>query len=106
MYTVDHFLECRDSYYVHAELAFDETTRYLAFTPLSHARFLLFLPTFFAGGTLYTLHAPDLAAHPDLWRSPHRPDNGRAADQGVWPDLHPEVRRDGDAHGRVGTHEA
>jgi acyl-CoA synthetase (AMP-forming)/AMP-acid ligase II len=61
MYTMDHFLACRDSFYIQSDLAYDETNKYLAITPLSHASFLPFLPTFFSGGATYTLNTADLA---------------------------------------------
>jgi acyl-CoA synthetase (AMP-forming)/AMP-acid ligase II len=60
MYTMDHFLACRDSFYIQSDLAYDESVRYLASTPLSHASFLPFLPTFFSGGATYTLNSADL----------------------------------------------
>ena len=60
MYTMDHFLACRDSFYIQSDLGYDETNRYLVITPLSHASFLPFLPTFFSGGTTYTLNGADL----------------------------------------------
>jgi fatty-acyl-CoA synthase len=60
MYSIDHFLALRDSGYVHLDFAFDEDTRYLAFTPLSHAALIPFVHAFFSGGTTYTLNAPDL----------------------------------------------
>jgi fatty-acyl-CoA synthase len=60
MYAPDHFLACRDSHYIHPDFAFDETTRYLALAPLSHASCLPFLATFYAGGATYTLNTPDL----------------------------------------------
>jgi fatty-acyl-CoA synthase len=61
MYAPDHFFACRDSFYIHPDFGFDETTRYLALTPLSHASIMPFLATFFTGGTTYTLNSPDLA---------------------------------------------
>jgi fatty-acyl-CoA synthase len=60
MYTMDHFLACRDSFYAQSDLCYDETNKYLVITPLSHASFLPFLPTFFSGGATYTLNSADL----------------------------------------------
>jgi len=60
MYTMDHFLACRDSFYAQSDLGYDEDNRYLVITPLSHASFLPFLPTFFSGGATYTLNSADL----------------------------------------------
>jgi fatty-acyl-CoA synthase len=62
MYAMDHFFACRDSAYIQPDFDYDESTRYLAFTPLSHLSLFQFLQTFFAGGTTYTLNAPDLVA--------------------------------------------
>jgi acyl-CoA synthetase (AMP-forming)/AMP-acid ligase II len=62
MYAPDHFFACRDSFYIQPGLDFDDTARYLALTPLSHASLMPFLATFFTGGATYTLNAPDLAA--------------------------------------------
>jgi len=60
MIAPDHLFACRDSFYIHADIGCDESSRYLAFTPLSHASLMLFLATFFAGGATYTLNASDL----------------------------------------------
>jgi fatty-acyl-CoA synthase len=62
MYSPDHFFACGDSFYVHPDFNFDETTRYLALAPLSHASGMPFFASFFTGGATYTLNAPDLAA--------------------------------------------
>ncbi len=60
MYSIDHFLAMRDSFYITPDLGYDEDTRYLAFTPMSHASLMPFIATFFAGGATYTLNSPDL----------------------------------------------
>ena len=60
MYSIDHILAMRDSFYLTPDLAYDEDTKYLAFTPMSHASLMPFVATFFAGGATYTLNAPDL----------------------------------------------
>jgi fatty-acyl-CoA synthase len=60
MYSMDHFLACRDSAYIQPDFECNEAMRYLAFTPLSHLSIFQFLQAFFAGGTTYTLNAPDL----------------------------------------------
>ena len=62
MYTPDHFFACNDSFYIHPDFSLDETTRYLALAPLSHASSMPFLASFFTGGATYTLNTPDLAA--------------------------------------------
>ena len=62
MYTPDRFFACNDSFYVHPDFGFDETTRYLALAPLSHASSMPFLASFLTGGATYTLNAPDLEA--------------------------------------------
>jgi acyl-CoA synthetase (AMP-forming)/AMP-acid ligase II len=62
MYAPDHFFALRDGFYIHPDFGFDETARYLALTPLSHAGLMPFLATYFTGGATYTLNAPDLAA--------------------------------------------
>jgi fatty-acyl-CoA synthase len=60
MYSIDHFMAMRDSFYLITDLAYDEDTKYLAFTPMSHASLMPFVATFFAGGATYTLNTPDL----------------------------------------------
>jgi acyl-CoA synthetase (AMP-forming)/AMP-acid ligase II len=60
-YAMDHLFALRDSAYVQPDFAFNEATRYLALTPLSHAAIIPFIQTLFTGGTTYTLNAPDLA---------------------------------------------
>jgi acyl-CoA synthetase (AMP-forming)/AMP-acid ligase II len=62
MYVMDHFFACRDSAYIQPDFEFGETTRNLAFTPLSHLSIFLFNQTFFVGGATYTLNSPDLVA--------------------------------------------
>jgi acyl-CoA synthetase (AMP-forming)/AMP-acid ligase II len=62
MYVPDQLFACRDSFYIDPDFGFDETTRYLALAPLSHASIMPFVATFFTGGATYTLNAPDLAA--------------------------------------------
>jgi acyl-CoA synthetase (AMP-forming)/AMP-acid ligase II len=62
MYAPDHFFAMRDSFYIQPDLGFDDTTRYLALTPLSHASMMPFVATFFAGGATCTLNGPDLEA--------------------------------------------
>jgi acyl-coenzyme A synthetase/AMP-(fatty) acid ligase len=61
MYSMDHFLACRDSAFIQPDFECNEAMRYLAFTLLSHLSIFQFLQTFFAGGTTYTLNAPELA---------------------------------------------
>jgi acyl-CoA synthetase (AMP-forming)/AMP-acid ligase II len=60
MYTLDNWMGLRDSAYIQPDFDFNEDTRYLALTPLSHAGFIPFLHTFYTGGTSYTLNTPDL----------------------------------------------
>ncbi|HEY6441023.1 MAG TPA: class I adenylate-forming enzyme family protein, partial [Acetobacteraceae bacterium] len=60
MYSIDHFLGMRDSFYLTTDLAYDEDTKYLALTPMSHASLMPFVATFFGGGATYTLNTPDL----------------------------------------------
>jgi acyl-CoA synthetase (AMP-forming)/AMP-acid ligase II len=60
MYAMDQFLALRDSLYTQSDSDYSEMTRYLAFTPLSHASLCPFLPTFFSGGVTYTLNTPNL----------------------------------------------
>ena len=60
MYSIDHFLAMRDSFYLTTDLAYDEDTKYLALTPMSHASLMPFVATFFGGGATYTLNTPDL----------------------------------------------
>jgi fatty-acyl-CoA synthase len=60
MYSIDHFMAMRDSFYLTTDLGYDEDTRYLAFTPMSHMSLMPFVATFFAGGATYTLNTPDL----------------------------------------------
>ena len=60
MYSIDHFLAMRDSFYLTNDLSYDEDTKYLAFTPMSHASLMPFIATFFAGGATYTLNTADL----------------------------------------------
>jgi fatty-acyl-CoA synthase len=62
IYAPDILYACRDSMYIHPDFGFDETTRALALTPLSHSSIIPFLGAFFVGGTTYTLNTPDLAA--------------------------------------------
>jgi fatty-acyl-CoA synthase len=62
MYAPDHFFALRDSLYIQPDCAFDDTTRALALTPLSHASIFLLHGAFFLGGATYTLNAPDLAS--------------------------------------------
>ena len=60
MYSIDHFMAMRDSFYLITDMAYDEDTKYLAFTPMSHASLMPFVATFFCGGATYTLNTPDL----------------------------------------------
>jgi fatty-acyl-CoA synthase len=69
MYTLDNWMGLRDSAYIQPDFEFDENTRYLALTPLSHAGFIPFLHTFYTGGTSYTLNNPDLPAWCDVVQS-------------------------------------
>jgi acyl-CoA synthetase (AMP-forming)/AMP-acid ligase II len=62
MYALDHFLAIRDSHYIHPDFGFDETARYLALAPLSHASIFPFISAFFTGGATFTLNMPDLEA--------------------------------------------
>lgn len=59
-YTVDNLLACRDNGFLNTDFHYGETTRFLTFTPISHAPSMIFIPTLFAGGTTYTLNTPDL----------------------------------------------
>jgi acyl-CoA synthetase (AMP-forming)/AMP-acid ligase II len=59
-YTVDNLLACRDNGFLNTDFNYGETTRFLTFTPISHAPAMIFIPTLFAGGTTYTLNMPDL----------------------------------------------
>jgi acyl-CoA synthetase (AMP-forming)/AMP-acid ligase II len=61
MYSIGHFLAMRDSFYLTTDLGYDEDTKYLAFTPMSHMSLMPFVATFFGGGATYTLNTPDLA---------------------------------------------
>ena len=60
MYSVDNWLGCRDTAYVNPGLGFDEHTRFLHVTPLSHGSQMGFYPTFFVGGCNITMNALDL----------------------------------------------
>src|SRR5262249_38828644 len=60
MYAMDQILACRDSAYIQPDFDYDESTRFLALTPLSHLSIFGFLQSFFTGGTTYTLNSPDL----------------------------------------------
>jgi acyl-CoA synthetase (AMP-forming)/AMP-acid ligase II len=61
MYAMDQIFACRDCAYIQPDFDYDETTRFLALTPLSHLSIFGFLQSFFTGGATYTLNAPDLA---------------------------------------------
>ncbi len=60
MYSIDQFLGMRDSFYLTTDLAYDEDTKYLLLTPMSHFSLMPFMAAFFGGGATYTLNAPDL----------------------------------------------
>ena len=62
MYTIDNWAALRDSAYIQPDFDFNESTRYLALTPLSHAGLIPFLQAFYTGGATYTLNGPDLNA--------------------------------------------
>ena len=62
MYTIDNWAALRDSAYIQPDFDFNESTRYLAVTPLSHAGLIPFLQAFYTGGATYTLNGPDLNA--------------------------------------------
>ena len=62
MYTMDNWAGLRDSAYIQPDFEFNEQTRYLALTPLSHAGLIPFLHAFYTGGATYTLNSPDLTA--------------------------------------------
>lgn len=63
MYTIDNFSGTRDGAYIHRDFGFGEDVNFLHFAPISHGSLLFFWPTFFTGGTTYTLNTPDMA----LW---------------------------------------
>ncbi|RYE42717.1 MAG: long-chain fatty acid--CoA ligase [Hyphomicrobiales bacterium] len=63
MYSIDNFLGTRDAAYACRDFALGTDTRFIHLTPISHGSILFFWPTFFAGGTTYTLNFPDM----DLW---------------------------------------
>ena len=60
MYSIDNWLGCRDTAYVNPGLGFDEHTRFLHVTPLSHGSQMGFYPSFFVGGCNITMNALDL----------------------------------------------
>ncbi len=62
MYAPDHFFACRDSFYAQPDACWNESVRYLASTPISHASQMPFLAAFFAGATTLTMNGPDLIA--------------------------------------------
>jgi fatty-acyl-CoA synthase len=62
MYSIDNLMTTRDNSLLHPDFGYGEETRFLSFTPLSHAPMMVFFPTFFSGGTTYTLNVPDLDA--------------------------------------------
>ena len=61
MYTIDNFSGTRDGAYIHPDFGFSEHVRFLHLAPISHGSLLFFWPTFFAGGTTYTLNTPDIS---------------------------------------------
>lgn len=63
MYSIDNFSGTRDAAYACGDFQFGTDTRFLHLAPISHGSLLFFWPTFFAGGTTYTMNTPDL----DLW---------------------------------------
>ncbi|MCY1206836.1 2-succinylbenzoate--CoA ligase [compost metagenome] len=63
MYSIDNFSGTRDAAYACGDFSFGSDTRFLHLTPISHGSILFFWPTFFAGGTTYTMNMPDL----ELW---------------------------------------
>lgn len=62
MYAPDQFFACRDSFYAQPDASWNESVRYLASTPISHASQMPFTAAFFAGGTTFTMNGPDLLA--------------------------------------------
>jgi fatty-acyl-CoA synthase len=62
-YSIDNFMGTRDAAYAHRDFGLGTDSKFLHLTPISHGSLLFFWPTFFAGGTTYTLNMPDL----ELW---------------------------------------
>lgn len=60
MYAPDQFFACRDSFYAQPDANWNESARYLASTPISHASQMPFTAAFFAGGTILTINGRDL----------------------------------------------
>ena len=66
MYTVDNLMGTRDGNYTEHDFEYDENTRCLHIAPLSHGSMILFLGTFFIGGTTLTMNQVDLLRWMDL----------------------------------------
>jgi fatty-acyl-CoA synthase len=60
MYTLRNKLGAMQQAYAYPEELFDENSKFLHVTPLSHASSLIVLPIYFKGGTNYTINIPDL----------------------------------------------
>ena len=64
MYSIDNILACRDGGFINTDLSFNDATRLLHVTPLSHGTLITFFPTLFAGGANLTMNQLNL----DHWR--------------------------------------
>jgi fatty-acyl-CoA synthase len=60
IYTLRNKLGAMQQAYAYPEELFDENSKFLHVTPLSHASSLIVLPIYFKGGTNYTINIPDL----------------------------------------------
>lgn len=60
MYTLRNKLGAMNQTYAYTEELFNEHSKFLHVTPLSHASSLIVLPVYFKGGTNYTINIPDL----------------------------------------------
>ena len=64
MYSINNLSAARDGVLINPGLSVDRNCRFLHVAPLSHGTMMMFLPTFFVGGTNITMNQLDLEA----WR--------------------------------------
>ncbi|MDB5995942.1 MAG: long-chain fatty acid--CoA ligase [Pseudomonas sp.] len=64
MYSIDNLMATRDSGFINTDFAFNDVTRLLHVSPISHGTMMTFMPTFFAGGANITLNQLDM----EHWR--------------------------------------
>ena len=64
MYSIDNMMACRDGGFINSDMCFDQATRLVHVSPISHGTAITFYPTFYAGGTNLTMNQLDM----EQWR--------------------------------------